>query len=67
MDHERVACRCSFCNKQQTPRHRLIAGQDGVFICDECVALCSEIIVAERQADEKTRASPRAWWQFWQR
>lgn len=38
--------RCSFCNKQQDQVKKLIAG-DGVFICDECVELCSEIIEEE--------------------
>jgi len=40
--------RCSFCGKGQEEVERLIAGPAGVFICDECVALCSEIIAEER-------------------
>lgn len=35
--------RCSFCNKTQDQVEKLIAGP-GVFICDECVALCQDII-----------------------
>ena len=38
----RVA-RCSFCDKTQDQVRRIIAG-NGVYICDECVALCQEII-----------------------
>jgi ribosomal protein L37AE/L43A len=34
--------RCSFCRKTQEQVRKLIAGQ-GVYICDECVALCAEI------------------------
>lgn len=35
--------RCSFCGKPQTDVKKLIAGP-GVFICDECVGLCVNII-----------------------
>ncbi|MGN0505823.1 MAG: ATP-dependent Clp protease ATP-binding subunit ClpX [Lachnospiraceae bacterium] len=38
---------CSFCGKRQGQVHRLIAGMGNVFICNECVALCSEIIDEE--------------------
>jgi len=34
---------CSFCGKGEDDAARLIAGP-GVFICDECVALCNEIL-----------------------
>ncbi len=36
--------RCSFCGKTENQVRKLIAGPNGVFICDECVDLCSEII-----------------------
>ena len=35
---------CSFCGKGQAQVQRLIAGPGPVFICDECVGLCTEII-----------------------
>lgn len=35
--------RCSFCNKPQDKVRKLIAG-DGVYICDECVEVCAEIV-----------------------
>jgi hypothetical protein len=38
------ALRCSFCNKAQEDVKKLIAGPN-VFICDECVETCREIIV----------------------
>jgi len=41
---------CSFCNKAQGQVKRLIAGPDRVFICDECVALCGQIIAEESPA-----------------
>ncbi|MBQ1544808.1 MAG: ATP-dependent Clp protease ATP-binding subunit ClpX [Clostridia bacterium] len=41
--------RCSFCGKTQDEVEKLIAGPGGVFICDECVDLCNEIIGEELQ------------------
>lgn len=38
--------RCSFCLKGQTQVKKMIAGP-GVFICEECVSLCSEIFEEE--------------------
>ncbi|MGZ6982850.1 MAG: ClpX C4-type zinc finger protein, partial [Ilumatobacteraceae bacterium] len=37
---------CSFCGKSQKQVKRLIAGP-GVYICDECIDLCNEIIEEE--------------------
>lgn len=42
--------RCSFCGKPQSQVRRLIAGPD-VYICDECVKMCSDIIKDELLAD----------------
>ncbi len=39
---------CSFCSKSADEVNRLIAGPDGVFICDECVRLCSHILEQEQ-------------------
>ncbi len=41
---------CSFCKRSQDEVNRLIAGPDHVYICDECVALCKEILEEEEQA-----------------
>ena len=35
---------CSFCLKSQHELAKLIAGPGGIFICDECVALCDEYV-----------------------
>ncbi len=43
----RVHYRCSFCGKSQEEVRRLIAGPGAVYICDECVQLCREIIEEE--------------------
>ena len=42
--------RCSFCHKDAEYVDRLISGPDDVFICDECVALCVEILEEEKQS-----------------
>ncbi len=41
---------CSFCRKAQKQVLKLIAGP-GVYICDECIILCVEIIAEEAAAD----------------
>ena len=45
--------RCSFCNKDQTDVRKLIAGPT-VFICDECVDVCNDIIADDNRSDTKT-------------
>lgn len=49
---------CSFCGKNQNEVRRLIAGPS-VFICDECVDLCNDIISEESQAVESESATER--------
>ena len=46
---EKKVLRCSFCNKTQDQVRKLIAGPKGknVYICDECIDICSEIIEEE--------------------
>ncbi|HIQ97958.1 MAG TPA: ATP-dependent Clp protease ATP-binding subunit ClpX [Candidatus Limivivens merdigallinarum] len=39
--------RCSFCNKSEDQVRKLIAGPDGVYICDECIEICAEIVDEE--------------------
>ena len=45
--------RCSFCGKNQDQVRRLIAGPQ-VYICDECIELCSEIIEEEFEGEEES-------------
>jgi len=44
---------CSFCNKSQDQVKRLIAGPSSIYICDECVELCQEIIREEAPTKPK--------------
>jgi ATP-dependent Clp protease ATP-binding subunit ClpX len=48
--------RCSFCNKDQNDVRKLIAGPT-VFICDECVEVCNDIIADDNKFDRGTRSS----------
>lgn len=41
--------RCSFCGKTEKQVKKLVAGPKGVFICDECIEICSDIIDEEFQ------------------
>ena len=49
---------CSFCGKNQNEVRRLIAGPS-VYICDECVDLCNDIISEESQAIESESATEK--------
>jgi len=48
-DEQAISCTCSFCGKNQEEVGKLIAGPN-VYICDECVDLCNEIV--QNSADE---------------
>ncbi|MBP3468749.1 MAG: ATP-dependent Clp protease ATP-binding subunit ClpX [Lachnospiraceae bacterium] len=39
--------RCSFCNKTQDQVRKMISGPNGIYICDSCVDICSDIIEEE--------------------
>ena len=39
--------RCSFCGKTQDQVRKLIAGSNDVYICDDCIELCAEILEEE--------------------
>ena len=49
-DNNDMTPRCSFCGKKQGEVLKLIAGPDA-YICNECVALCMEILGDEELAD----------------
>ena len=48
---KRAQYHCSFCGKARDQVGRLIAGPGSVYICDECIALCREIIEEESGAE----------------
>jgi len=50
------ALRCSFCNKDQNDVRKLIAGPT-VFICDECVEVCNDIIADDNRHEPRTPRS----------
>ncbi|MEG0214823.1 MAG: ATP-dependent Clp protease ATP-binding subunit ClpX [Hungatella sp.] len=46
--------KCSFCGKTQEQVRKLIAGSNNVYICDECIDLCAEILDEEFDGREET-------------
>src|ERR687886_685274 len=58
--NSRIQYRCSFCGKTQEQVRRLIAGPGGVYICDECIELCREIIEEEAQQPQQKAKFPAA-------
>ena len=58
-DNETKQLKCSFCGKPQSQVRRLVAGPD-VYICDECIELCADIIDEEfkQQVRDKTGKRP---------
>lgn len=49
--------RCSFCNKTQSQVRKLIAGPAGVYICDECIDICADILEEELEDDEAAESA----------
>ncbi|MEG1847222.1 MAG: ATP-dependent Clp protease ATP-binding subunit ClpX [Lachnospiraceae bacterium] len=50
--------RCSFCNKTQDQVRKLIAGPAGIFICDECIDICADILDEEFDDEDVATALP---------
>ena len=57
---KRTQYHCSFCGKSRDQVRRLIAGPGSVYICDECIELCREIIEEEASAPGPQPASTPA-------
>ncbi|MDR0433480.1 MAG: ATP-dependent Clp protease ATP-binding subunit ClpX [Gracilibacteraceae bacterium] len=49
--NEKEPLQCSFCGKTQEQVKKLVAGP-GVYICEECIALCNEIVAEELQSNQ---------------
>src|SRR5579862_1617912 len=52
-DHQNGNLNCSFCGKSQKEVKKLIAGPT-VYICDECIGLCNDIIAEEIEKEEQS-------------
>ncbi|WP_099158681.1 ATP-dependent protease ATP-binding subunit ClpX [Virgibacillus ndiopensis] len=52
-NEEKGQLKCSFCGKSQDQVRKLVAGP-GVYICDECIELCTEIVEEELGTEEET-------------
>jgi len=58
MTNNRGIYNCSFCGRSQDEVQRLIAGPPPIFICDECVAICNQVIAEERQRAQPAKSTP---------
>jgi ClpX C4-type zinc finger len=55
-----IEVRCSFCAKPGPEVEKVIAGP-GVYICNECVGLCNDILAAERHKVSESKTQLPAW------
>jgi ClpX C4-type zinc finger protein len=55
-----IQVRCSFCAKPSSEVEKVIAGP-GVYICNECIGLCNDILRAEQQKPSEPRTQVPAW------
>ena len=55
-----IQVRCSFCAKQGSDVEKVIAGP-GVYICNECVGLCNDILRSEREKPSEPETQLPAW------
>ncbi len=49
---------CSFCGKPKELTNRLIAGPNGIYICDECIEICREVMKEDASKDQKSQTVP---------
>ena len=47
---------CSFCGKPKELTGRLIAGPNGIYICDECIEICNEVMKQDKVKDNQGQA-----------
>ncbi len=57
-DEQSVSCSCSFCGKNQDEVSKLVAGPN-VYICDECIDLCNEIVIDSVEEGEGDKGPGR--------
>jgi ATP-dependent Clp protease ATP-binding subunit ClpX len=56
-DGDNTNVRCSFCGRKHSQVNKLIAGQNGAYICDECIEICSDLIEDEFGYDDDKESS----------
>jgi aspartate carbamoyltransferase catalytic subunit len=61
-DADSTTARCSFCGKRRAQVRAMFAGPAGVYICDECVDLCLEIITEEQAEAQHAAPDEGARW-----
>lgn len=56
MKQEKEQLFCSFCGKPKELTQKLIAGPSGIYICDECIEICREVIATDSLKEQKTES-----------
>lgn len=51
--------KCSFCGKTQDRVRKMVAGPNGIFICDECVDICNDIVMEGFEEEEEESESAK--------
>ena len=46
---------CSFCGKPKEMVERLLAGPNGIFICNECIEACADVLKEDNRKDAEKR------------
>lgn len=55
MSVKSLEAKCSFCGKPQSQTRHLIAGPEGVFICENCISICNEVISSDLAKTDNTK------------
>ena len=61
MKQEKEQLFCSFCGKPKELTQKLIAGPSGIYICDECIEICREVIATDSLKEQKTAVNLTKW------
>ena len=48
---------CSFCNREEDKVQQLIVGPNGLFICDECIEICRDMLDDLKKSERKEELS----------
>ena len=50
---------CSFCGRSENDVEKMITGPNGVYICSDCVEICSDILKKEKEKSDTSEIKPQ--------
>ncbi|MEG1608909.1 MAG: AAA family ATPase, partial [Clostridia bacterium] len=53
LDNKDNEIKCSFCGKQESEVEQMVSGPNGIYICNECIDICNEILEEKSEKDSK--------------